>query len=93
MCNMWFWKKEKINWEHWFMITTAVSEVSFAISSVTKTVLYDSANFKPGTIELEALIMIYESYSGGDFQQEMTYHMLYGFSRLQKVFLLELDSL
>lgn len=47
--------------------------ICYKLQSVTKTVLYDSANFKPGTIELEALIMIYESYSGGDFQQEMTY--------------------
>lgn len=59
------------------MITTAVSEVSFAISSVTKTVLYDSANFKPGTIELEALIMIYESYSGGFSTRDDISHVIW----------------
>jgi len=62
------------------MITTAVSLVLFAtlltcveLQWVTETVLCDSANFKNGKMELEALIMINESYSGDDIYHVSSY--------------------
>lgn len=57
---IWFLEAKPIE-NHWFIITTAVSEVLFAslltcvkLQSVTRTVLDDSNNFKPGTMDLEA---------------------------------------
>lgn len=85
-----FWAKmeAKPTENHLCIITTAVLEVLFAslltcvkLQSVTRAVLYDSNNFKPGAVDLEASFffnvcktqMIFESDSGGDFQQETTF--------------------